>query len=300
MLARSKHPHTQAAFWMVFSCLSAAIMISIVRHVSTDVSSSQTVFFRNLFALIMFAPWVWKMGWFHIKTQKLGLHTIRALNGLLGMMIWFYALTVTELPVATALSFTGPLFNALLAMVIFKEVFGVHRWFALIVGFIGCLVIVQPGTEAFDPFALLVMASTILWALSSVFVKFLSEHDSPMKITFYLVLFMTPLSLPFALLNWQPVPAEIWLWLIGLGVVSNFFQVAISKAISLAPFYVILPFDFTRLLFVSVIAYIFFDEVLTAETLIGALLILGAAVYSSYREARKNRKRKKARAIAQQ
>lgn len=276
---------------MLASGLGASIMIALVRHLSADLSSPQVVFLRNAAALVFFLPWLFRVGVSNLKTRRFRMYTARGVIGLIAMYMWFYSLTIIELPTATALSFTAPLLNALLAVALFKESYGPHRWAALFIGFAGAWVVLRPGTDAFDPTHLIVIASASMWALSGVIIKSLTHTDDPTKVAFFMVLFMTPLSLPLALLYWEPLPLRLWPWIAFLGLISCLFQIALSKAIALAPFYVILPFDFTRLIFVSLIAYFFFDEVLTWNTLYGALLIMGGAVYSAYRESRASRRK---------
>jgi drug/metabolite transporter (DMT)-like permease len=281
---RSTHT-TRGIVWMVWSCVLTSFMVVILRLMSElDIPFTQAVFFRNAAALVFFLPWAIRQGSKVLKTSRLQLYSARATVGLVAMYIWFYSLTVLSLPTATALSFTAPLMNALLAVILLKEHFGIHRITALIIGFLGALVILRPGSEAFDANGLFVIFSATLWAWSAVIIKNLSKTESPNAIAFYMVLLMTPMSLPLALMDWTWPTMQGWILIAALGITSNMFQVALSKAIAITEFAVILPFDYTRLLFTSIMAYLIFGEVLDFWTFIGSLIIMASAVYTAYRE----------------
>lgn len=281
----------KAIGWMLFSGLSTSVMVALVRFLSADMHVTQILFFRNFMALLVILPWCWHVGLEGLKTTRITLYSWRLICGFVGMGTWFYAVTVVPLPLATALSFSSPLFTALLAIILLGERFGIHRWGALLLGFTGVWMVLRPGTEYFDMNALIVIFSTIFWAASGIIIRRLTETDSPRLVVFYFVVMMTPCTFLLALPFWEPVPMKYWGWLVVLGIVSNFVQVGVSNAISLAPFTVILPFDFARLLFVTAIAYIAFGESLDLWVFIGALVIMGSAVYTTYRDARMKRKR---------
>ncbi len=280
---------TKAILLFVYGCAGASAMVIFIRFLSAEFSSTQIVFFRNAFALVFFIPWLLKEGdhifdLSHIKTSQLKIYISRGILGLIAMNCYFYSLTIVPLNVATSLSFISPIITALFAVIFLKEKYGIHRWSAMFIGFLGTLVVLRPGTEAFDPTSLFVIFAACLWSTSGILIKNASKKDSPHKIAFYMVLFMTPLSLPTALIDWKPISFEWWPYIIGLGLVSMLFQVALSRAISMTEMAVILPYDFTRLIFVATFSYFCFGETLDLWTIIGATIILGSAVYSSYRD----------------
>jgi len=277
---------------MLASCLSAGVMVNLIRYVSTDVNTYQIVFFRNFFALLLFLPWLFFGGIKKIKTNRMNIYFLRGAVGICAMTLWFHSLSIIPLTVSTALSFTVPLFVAVMSAFFFGEKYGPHRIAALIVGFIGTLIILRPGTEDFNMNSLFVLGATIFWAISSIIIKSASSTDSPGVISFYAVLFMTPFSVPLAYLHWEEISMVSIYWLLALAFISNIFQVCLSIAISSTDFRVILPFDFTRLIFVAIIAYFAFDEIIDMWTSIGALVIMASAVYASYRESLKQKNKR--------
>lgn len=293
-MLKKPNKYSQGIFWMLVSCLAAAIMVSIVRHLSANMGMHPflIVFYRNAFALMLFMPWFMKVGPQVLKTRRLKVYFARAFIGLSAMFLWFYSLTVVPLAVATSLSFTAPLLTVLFAMYVLKEKSDKHKWIAMFFGFVGVLVILRPGTEAFDPNAMTVLVATIFWAMSGIIIKSLTRTDSPWTVAFYMVLVMTPMSLPFALNYMEPLTFRDLIWLLALGFIANIFQISISYAIWLSDFSAIMPFDFTRLIFVSIISYFAFGEVVDMWTMFGAVVIMASAVYAVHHETKVDRKRK--------
>lgn len=272
--------------YMIFSCLCFAVMSAIIRYLSTDMHPFEMVFYRNGFALLCVLPLLVRPGLDHFRTRAMPFHVLRALSGVIGMLLWFYGLSLIPLPDAVSLSFTVPLITALAAILILGERMGSHRWAALGIGFFGVIVILRPGTEDFNATYLWVLAATCAWSMSNILMKHLSHTESSRTIVFYMYLFMTPLSLPFALPFLTMPTMEQWLWLAFLGFVSISAQLSFTKSVVYADITLLAPFDFTRLLFAIIIGYFAFEEVLTYWSAVGAVIILSSSVYITYQEAR--------------
>jgi drug/metabolite transporter (DMT)-like permease len=279
-----EHKEFEGILWMVASCIGAAVMMTLVRYISDGLPVAQVVFFRNVFALLWFMPWVVYRGPAVLKTRRPKLFLLRGVIGLTAMHGWFYSLTVMPLAEATALSFTAPLFSTILALIFFKEKIGIHRVTALAIGFTGAMIILRPGSEAFSAYGLIMLGVAMAWACSGTIIKALTRTEPPKLVVFYMVLVMTPLSLPGALWVWKPITLHQFWWLLVLGFVSNGFQLMLSTAISKTEMNVILPFDFSRLVFVSILGYIFFSEVPDFWTYVGSGVIVAASAYAAYRE----------------
>jgi drug/metabolite transporter (DMT)-like permease len=283
-------PKTRGIILMILQCLGAAILTCIVRHLSASLPTPVIVFGRNFFSLMFLLPWFFLKGRHIVHKPRWRLYLMRGGFGLIAMQLWFHSLSIVELPLATSLSFVSPLISAILAVLIYKEKTSFATWLSLCVGFGGVLLILRPGTDAFHWSALWVLVTAAMWSVSGVIIKSLIRTQSPVAVVFFMGIIMTPLSLPFLFLQWQmPVGVE-WFWLIALGLVSVLFQIALSMAIASTDLVHILPYDFSRLLFVSIIAYFFFGEILDGWTLIGSLIIIGATVASTHHESRKARR----------
>jgi len=292
--------HRKAIIWMILACLGASIMVAIIGHLTRAEPAMhpfQVVFLRNIFALIFFMPWIIKIwrrqnNFVHLKTTQIKLHAIRVVLGLIAMYFWFFSLAVVPHPTAVALSFTSPLITAVLAVFLLQDRFGWHKGVALVCGFVGAIVILRPGMEGFNQYGWMVLVAAALWSGVGIIIKRLTLKDSPQLVAFYMVLVGIPLTLPLAIIYWQPVSLVTWGWVLLLGFVSVEFQVAMNKAFSLAPFSVILPFDFTRLIFTSILSYFLFSELIDLWTFVGAVLIMASAVYATWRQAKKDKQAK--------
>lgn len=277
---------------MVGSMACFACMNTGIRALSADLPSPQMAFLRNISSLgIVLTLMLWlgrhKPGIF--KTSRFRGHFWRAALGLCAMETWFYAISIMPISTATALSFTTPIFVTLFAIIFFGEKAGWRRWLAIMMGFFGVLLVLKPGVDHMQVSAGYVLASSALMALASVVVKSLTRTESPELIVFYMALIMTPLSLPFALMVWKPVPPEAW-WLVGvIAVSSTLAQLLLTRAYLHADMVVLMPFDFTRLIFVAILGYEFFGEVLDGMSWLGAAIITASSVYIAWRESRKHR-----------
>ena len=271
---------------MVASTVAFAAMHAGVRYLSIEqhLHPFEIAFFRNFFGFLVLAPWFVQKGFAPLRTQKFGLHTVRALINLVAMLLFFVALSLTPLAKVQALGFTAPLFATLLALLMLGEKVFLWRWGALIVGFIGALIIVRPGLQAIDVGSLLVLSSAAIWAGAIIIIKILSRTDSSVTITAYMVLLMTPLSLIPAVFYWQWPDFEQWLWLVFVGVSGTLAQLGLAQAFRVAEATAVLPLDFMKLAWGAAIGYFLFAEVPDAGVWIGGATIFAAATYIVYRE----------------
>ncbi len=270
-------------------------MSTLIRHISADLPSTQIVFLRNLLSLGMLLPVALYHGSRGLRTTRMMRHFWRAFVGLVGMQLWFHALAIMPLNEATALSYISPIFATLLAVLLLGERIGIWRVLAIICGFCGALIILRPDPEiGLQPGALVVIAAALMWALAGIVVKSLTTTDPPWRIVAYMGVFMSGLSAPPAILNWQPM-AHTHFWpLVGIAVFSTVAQLCMVSAFARAPMVLLAPFDFMRLVFTSVLAYMVFEERLDVWTALGAAIIVGSSAFITWREGRKNRATRRA------
>ena len=271
---------------MVAAMASFSVLNVAVRILADDgMHSTQTVLWRNVFSMLLVAPLVLRFGLKGLRTHRLRDHFWRATIGVIGMQSWFYAVTIMPLNSATALSLTSPIITAVLAILLLGERAGWHRWGAIIAGFIGTLIILRPGTEMFAAESLIVLFAASMWALAGLLVKTLTRTERPTLIVYYMGLFMTAWSLPAALPLWQWPHGEAWGWLALAGIAATGAQLGLAHAFARADMVVLMPFDFSRLVFTGILAYLCFDEVADTMTWLGAAIIVASAVYITHREA---------------
>ena len=289
-------PVARGCLLMVVGTLIFAAMHTAIRHVTQQLSGFEVAFFRNLFGLMVIAPLLMRYGLGLFHTQKFGLHLLRAVINAVSMVAFFIGLSMTPIARATALSFTAPLFTALLSALFLGEVFRWRRWTAIFVGFFGALVILRPGVHAVDTGSILVVVSSLLWSIAMIDIKVLGRTESSRTIAAYVTVLLTPLTLVPALWVWQMPSSDMWVWLIFIGVIGTIGQFVITEAIKLADMTVLMPFDFLKLVWAAFLGMIFFAEVPDVLTWIGAAIVFASSFYIVWREAKLRRRAKAASA----
>jgi len=270
--------------WMLLGAVFMSAMHTSIRHTSAGIHPFEIAFFRNVFALLVVLPWLIKQYGAPLRTKRLGMLVVRGALNTFCMMGFFYALSITPLAEAAALSFTSGIFAALLAIFIFNEKVGLRRWSAIFVGFIGVFVVLRPGFETIGLGQMLVLSSALGWGVCMMVIKSLGRTESALTITTYMSLVMAPLSLIPALFVWTWPTWEQLAWLAWIGILGGVGQYAMTEALRKAPTHVVTPIDFTRLLFIALFAYLFFGEVPDVYVWIGGVLIFGGTAFIAYRE----------------
>lgn len=272
---------------ILVTTFSFSIMNVLISDMSGQLASPQMVFLRNLIGLVLILPASIYHGFSQLKTERLSRHFWRAFIGLVAMEGWFFSLTHVAVNEATALSFTSPLFSTLFAVCLLGEKIGRYRVAALLIGFAGTLVILQPDVdEAMNPYSLVVLVASAMMALAGIVVKTLSATDPPWRIVTYMAFFMTVLSAPLGIYHWQPVNENQLVHLLGIAATSTLSQYLMAAAFARAPVALLMPFDFLRLVFTSILAYLFLGDVLNRGTFLGAAIICFSTVFIAWREAR--------------
>jgi len=270
--------------WMLVYAALISGMHVCVRLVSEGLPPFEIAFFRNLFGLLAVVPWFLKMGYAPLKTGRLGLLTMRGALNTVCMLGFFTAVSITPLAEVTALSFTAPIYATLFAIFWFREKIGIRRWVAILIGFAGIFVVLRPGFQTIALGHMLVLGSAFGWGICLIIIKNLGRTESAVTITTYMSLIMAPLSLIPALFVWVTPSLEQLGWLVFLGTLGGAGQLAMSQSLRLADTHVVTPFDFSRLLFVSVLAWLLFGQVPDIFVWIGGAMIFGAIAFITLRE----------------
>lgn len=276
---------------MLAAALGFSLMNVLIRWTSTELHPFQIAFFRNLFGLVFMLPWLIKYGYKSFKTDRLGLFIIRSVLGLISMLGYFWGITVLPLAKAVALSFTVPLFVTIGAALVLKEEVHLRRWIAVLVGFIGTLIILRPSIDGDIVASLVVVVSSITMSASVLIIKSLSRTEDTSVIVMYMVLLMTPLSLPVAISVWQWPPIDIWIMVMVMGFLGSLAHLLFTHALKMSDVSIVMPFDFARLPFIIVLAWVVFDQSVDRWTIVGAGIVFASGVYIARREAMLNKKR---------
>ncbi len=274
--------YISGAAYMLLAMLCFSIMSACVYHAATQIHSTQIVLLRSIIMTIIIASWIMiRHGSKFLKTNQLHKHILRALFGFGATELWFLALSHMPINDATALSFTSPIFATLLAILFLKERSTLSRWCAVLLGFIGSTIILQPNTNQLSDAAYMVLTSAFLLAMLSILLKSLTKTEHPDSITFYSSLLMIPLASIPAIFYWQPITLGAFLWIVTITIFGLIAHLALVRAFALTEMTLLMPLDFTRLIFTAIIAYLWFGEILDLWTLVGAAIIIAAAVWSA-------------------
>lgn len=278
-------PVLRGILWMLLAALLFSGLNTCVRLASSDVPVLEVMFFRNLFNLLFMLPWLAQVGWSALRTERLGLHALRSGFGLTSMFLQFTALSLMPLAEATALSFTTPLFATIGMALIVGETVRLRRWIAIVIGFVGVILILRPGFGEVSTPALMMLCGSMIVGGGFTCVKLLSGTESPNAMVLWMGIFMAPVSLIPALFVWQWPSALGLVYLLGVGTCATLAHLCFNRAFAAADASAVLPFDYTRLLIVACFGFLLFGEMPDIWTWIGAGTIVAANIYMAQREA---------------
>lgn len=276
--------------WFLLSCLSFALMASVVKLTSNAGASSFTMMFlRCIIAALLLLPFA-SFGEFKkpkLKDPKFFFK--RTFWGFVGMLLMFTSVKLLPVNDFVALSFSIPILVSFLAVLVLGEKMGWHRWLAIILGFVGVLIIAQPTGDfnALGFAVCMIFCSITAWIL--LMVKKLSANETTFAMIYYLHLWMGLMSLPLMFFTWQEMTVEILLLSTIVAITSITAHIGLTKAYSYAPITTLTPFEFSRIIMASGFAYIMLGEIPSDEAYLGAGIIVASATYIVRREAKKKK-----------
>lgn len=272
---------------MLVAAITASILHMGVRYVSPRIPVFEVVFLRTLFSILVGAPMVFRPGRTAWRSNAPGLQITRGLIGTLSMTTWYYSLATLPLADAVTLSLTTSLFVVLGATVLFAERAAAYRWAALVVGFLGAVLVLRPSGQSLGLLpALICLASSALWAASLLMAKYVARYDGTMTTAFWQPLTIMPFAAIGAFLTWvppQPLDLLVILIISSFAVLGNYCSI---HALRIADTSVTMPVDYTKLVWSVVGGYVLFHEIPNGITIAGALLIVGSSLYIAFREGR--------------
>lgn len=274
----------QAVAWMAVSTVFFGLMAVWIRLASKQLHPFEIAFFRNLFGLVFALPLLVKHGPSLLRTDKLRFYVLRCLIGICSMLAGFWAIVNLPLAQAVALSYATPLFVTIGAVLVLGEVVRARRWTAVLIGFIGVLVILRPGTD-FNQGAWIAVLSAALSGSVAISIKVLSRTEKPDAIVLFTTLIWVPMSLLPALFVWQWPQGIIWLWIVLAGMFGTLGHLCWTRALRMADASFLTPISFLQMPLVVAAGYWLFAEPMDAWVIAGSLIILAANAYIARREA---------------
>jgi len=281
-------PPPLAGFMMVV--LASALFASMhntIRFVtvSEGIHPFEAAFFRNLFGLLVFIPFLLRNGFGMFRTKRLGMHLGRAGLNTISMLSWFSALALMPVADATALSLMGPVFVALLAILFLGERVGPRRWLGIGLALVGGLIIIRPGFAEIGLGPALILFAAVIVSCSKLMAKVLSGTESAATIVALLTCLMVPTTLVPALFFWQTPGLEQLAMLALIGVFGTVGHLLFVQAYKMADISLVEPALFTRMIWAALIGFVLFSEFPDLWTWIGGAVIVVGTTYIARREA---------------
>lgn len=284
--ASAKRVVIAAILLMLLAGLMSSLLHVGVRVVSPELPTIQIVLLRSLFTMLVTFPLLFRTGRISWRTNRLDLQVVRGIVSVFSMTTWYYALSILPLADAGALSFTTAIFVTLGAALMFGESVGLRRWSAVVVGLIGTVIVLRPGSGLLTLGAVAALGSSMLWAVSLLMAKNLAKYDSSLTITFYQPLMITPFALLATIPVWVWPSPNTWLILFGMGLVAGIGNFAYVHALRIADASLSMPADYVRLLWMVGWGYLLFAEIPAMSTWVGAALIIMSTLFITWRESR--------------
>jgi drug/metabolite transporter (DMT)-like permease len=265
---------------VVFAGVNAIVKLEVARYPVGEVA-----FYRALFALVAVAVIILpRTGMAVFRTQRYLAHLQRGVSQFGSMTCIFFAFKLLALGSAVAISFAAPLFTTLLSIVVLKERVGVHRWSALVIGFVGVVIVTEPGRATFQLGALFALANAVLISSVAVAIRRMSATESTETLTMYQMIVITVCTLfllpfGFTVPTWLDAGA---LAVAGLG--NGIAQYWWTRSLTLAPPSAVVPFNYLSLVWASLLGFAIWGDVPTTHLLVGATVVVASGLYILWRE----------------
>ncbi|UYN93576.1 MAG: DMT family transporter [Enhydrobacter sp.] len=272
------------AILLAMSCFS--ILNALSKTLSATFPVIEVIWARYVFAFVfMLAIFLPTAGRELFRIRRLDTQLVRGLLLFVSSYLYFHGIAVLPLADAASISLTSPIIVTALSTRLLGEHVGPRRWAAVVVGFIGALIVVRPGADAFDWHALLIVGSTICSALYQLFSRRYGQSERPDASATLATIVGTVAASPLLPFEWI---APSWDWqlamFVGMGIMAGAGHYFLTIAYSQAPAAVISPFNYAQLLGAAILGYLMFNELPDFWTWVGAAVIVASGLYIGYRE----------------
>lgn len=274
-LSTSVSPKLIGAGFMLLWALSFSTAMAFAKSLSPEVDSIMVLFMRYFFGLVFFSPFILQSGIKSFATSRPFLHFLRVISVVVAMGCTYYAYRNLPLALATSIGMTGPLFTTVVSCILLKDKVSLSKWFLIIVGYFGVLVMVRPHEMGISFGVWVELLANLFAALTIVCTKALSRTEKTLTIMFYTNT-VTTLVVGFMVLSvWKTPAFSDMLTLMGIGVMGVFSQFCSVSSLKYATPSFLAPFEYTRLCFAIPVGYLIFQETPTWWGIVGSFIIVG-------------------------
>jgi drug/metabolite transporter (DMT)-like permease len=270
--------------WMVLTTILFVAVTATVRYLEGEVPAPQAAFLRYAIGTVLLIPSLISL--IKVKPNKslMNKFLLRGLVHSFGVTLWFYAMSVMPVAEVTAIGFLTYIFVSIGACIFFKEKLHKHRITAVIISFIGALIILRPGFKVIESGQFSMLMATIVFTASYLIAKIVSKERTSAEIVAMLSIFTTIFLIPSAIYSWEPISLKALLILAFTALIATIGHITMTQAIKAAPMVVTQPILFLQLVWASMIGFFLFDEQFDLYVIIGGTVIMICVCYVSYRE----------------
>jgi drug/metabolite transporter (DMT)-like permease len=269
---------------MVFS-----VMALLIKLLGQHLHITQILLVRQIGMTVMVMPAILRNFPDSLHSERPGLQLIRVFCALVAMLFGFTAVIYMPLADATAIFFAKSFFVTILAIIFLGETVGVYRWSAVLIGFVGVMIMLQPGTENFSVYGVFSLAGAAGAAAVMILLRMLSRSDSTNTILTYGALGVGVVMILPGIYFWQEPTTLEWLLLVAVGVASYFAQKCNIFAYKHGEASLLASLDYVRLLWATLFGYLIFEQLPSGSTWFGATIVVAAAIFMIYRETQRKR-----------
>lgn len=275
----SVHPNFIGALWLLGSVVLFQISYSTVKLTSEKLSSVQIVFLRSLFQMLLILPFVIKLGVRVMKTRQYKNYTCRLLFGVTNIVLTFYAYKHMDLATATSIVFTRPLFTIPLALVMLKETIDWKRGGATLIGFIGVLIVLNPGPMGLSMAEIAALSASFSLALTYIYIQRLSYTENHLAMLMYFGIACCVLTAYPAYRFWEPFGLKTLFVVFFIAATATAAQYCIIRGYQVGKATVISPIDYLQIPLSALIGWSFFHETLSLHFAVGVIIIIASSLY---------------------
>ncbi len=256
--------------------LAAMVTMAVAgREAVSQLSAFQVMVLRSVIGFVLLQPLVFSAGGYGaMKTKHPWQHIWRNAVHYGAQYAWLIAVTLIPLAQVVSIEFTMPIWTALLAVIFLGEKMSRWKLAAVILGLIGVLIIVRPGSGNIGTGQAISLLAAIGFSISIILVKSLTRTDSVVRIIFWMLVIQTIIGIIPAIYFWKPVPNDLWGWVFVVAVCGTFSHFCMAKAMTYADATIVVPMDFLRVPLTALAGWAVYSEVIDIYTATGAALIL--------------------------
>ena len=265
----------QLGFLYMFMSICAFSLMDVIVKWSVDYPIGQVLFFRGFFGIVFYF-FVIPRERFHnfYQTDRPGLHALRCISGLIALVAIFIALRKLPLATVVSISFAAPIFTTILSIFLLSEKVGIYRWLAVLIGFIGIVIIAEPGVSELNIYYIFPVIFCLGLSYVAITIRQLSSTEPVWLISFYFSLSITLLSFLTIPQGWVMPSFEHFVLLSFMGIFGGVANLWLSQSYKYSEVSLVTPLKYLALVFAIFFGYFVWEEIPTIKTLVGSFLVI--------------------------